>query len=295
MQIYLAGQVNCLASLLLFTLLFSFHFLFNFSLCFLTPLNLRYLRVINRLVSVFILNTEPSLFVLLRIGFLRFVYSHRHQDHNIRYIEVTKRQFYFPIIVDHQCFVSKVLTVTRILKSFDHLAIRSNFSNQFAVCDNKALRDKLRSICLNKWIVANCECDVVQTVELQLKEFICRVLNRVFFALLQLLLSKFFQVIFKLFSFLLLQRGQSSVKISDKLFCKRSHINWLIWIEDKVDDSPVLALNSPGLLLLSLLLNHKAFDFTFLITNRNELVGYSILNELSGHLMLEHVVQNTFV
>lgn len=295
MQIYLAGQVNCLAFRLLFTILFSFHFLFDFSLCFLTPLNLRYLGVINRLVSVFILNAEPSLFVLLLISFLRFVDSHRQQNHNIRYIEVTKRQFYFPIIVNHQCFVSKVLTVTRVLKSLDHLAIRSNCSNTFAVCNDKALRDKLRSIRFTKWIVTNCECDVVQTVEFQLKEFIYRVLNRVLFAILQMLFGKFFQIIFKLVSLLLLKRGQSSVKIPDKLLGKRSHRNWLIWIEDKVDDSPVLALNGPSLLLLSLLLNHKVLDFTFLITNRNELVGYSILNKLSGHFMLEHVVQNTFV
>lgn len=59
--------------------------------------------------------------------------------------------------------------------------------------------------------------------------------------------------------------------------------------------SLVSALNGPGCFLLSLLLNHIVLNFTFLITNRNELVGYRILNELSSHLMLEHIVEHTFV
>ena len=136
-------------------------------------------------------------------------------------------------------------------------------------------------ICLYEWIVSNCEREPLKVLEFEFIIFSFIVFDwPLVLFWIKLLIFNFLNIIvacsLEVF-FCLLNNGRSLHKLMEFL-CKRRHLDRLLRIKDKVNNTAVCTLDSARFFTSCVFGNHSSLDSILLLCYDIELISHKIVD-----------------
>ena len=148
---------------------------------------------------------------------------------------------------------------------------------------------ELFNICFDKWVVSHCEREPLKVFEFKFIIFSIivfdwpLVLFRVkLFVLnfLNIVIACTLEVFFSLFD------NSSSLHKLMEFLCKRCHLNGLLRIKDKMDNTAVCTFDGARFFTSCVFGNHGCFNSILLLCYDVELISYKFVNQISSLIKL---------